>query len=277
MIQLTDRALSPQALAQLQKHQAQVDAKPTWAEKVAEAARMWKPQNRAFDEITEQLIAMCPGTRRCCYCEDARAEDVEHYRPKSRYPEDAYVWENYLYACSACNSNAKRDQFAVIVDGKRQALPAGVEPINGQPALINPRYENPLDFLELDLLRTFEFGVREGLSELDQQRADYTIEVLQLNKRVELVDWRQKSYRVFVGWVDTYARYERAQDLNALQAHYNDLKSYTHLAVWEEMKRTYSTKDPDYWENTLKPTYARIREIDALFRDNDELLTLQLP
>ncbi|MBX3729546.1 MAG: hypothetical protein KF858_10215 [Candidatus Sumerlaeia bacterium] len=45
------------------------------------------------------------------YCEDSRATDIEHIRPKEHYPEVAFVWENYAYACNVCNQQYKSDRY----------------------------------------------------------------------------------------------------------------------------------------------------------------------
>lgn len=39
----------------------------------------------------------------CAYCEDKCFGEVEHFRPKSKFPELVYRWSNWLLACSACN------------------------------------------------------------------------------------------------------------------------------------------------------------------------------
>ncbi len=53
----------------------------------------------------------------CAYCEmrqlTPKWRDVEHYRPKSAYPWLAWSWENLLFACKECNSDAKGDQFPI--------------------------------------------------------------------------------------------------------------------------------------------------------------------
>jgi uncharacterized protein (TIGR02646 family) len=180
------------------------------------AKRLWKPDNKTFDEVINQLIDMCPGTRRCCYCEDARGEDIEHFRPKKFYPDVAFQWDNYLYACSACNSNAKRDRFAVFdAGGSRQDLiraknVLAVPPLAGDSVLINPRYEDPQYFLRIEF-NTFQFLPRRGLNQRDEERARYTIEILQLNTRSELVQWRTDSFRLFIGWMDSYRRYKQEE------------------------------------------------------------------
>ncbi len=41
----------------------------------------------------------------CCYCEakTPHSAQVEHFLPKSQYPEYTFCWENLLLACSTCN------------------------------------------------------------------------------------------------------------------------------------------------------------------------------
>ena len=44
---------------------------------------------------------------KCAYCEGGinavRSCQVEHFRPKSLFPAQAYRWENYFLACGGCN------------------------------------------------------------------------------------------------------------------------------------------------------------------------------
>lgn len=280
MIKLIEQTLSVSSLAELAKYQAKINAQSAYENKVVEAQNLWKPRNKTFDEVTEKLIAMCPGTRRCCYCEDARAEDIEHFHPKNFYPEMTFQWENYLYACSACNSNAKREQFAVfdadgtVLDVMRAKGAPVIPPPPGDPVLINPRYENPFDFLMIEFV-TFLILPRRHLNPRDMARADYTIKILALNSRAELVDWRKKAFRIFIGWMDTYRRYKEAQDMSQLDDHVHDLRSYNHLAVWLEMQRVYRNRDLQHWE-TLKKKNARIADLDALFTQLPELVDLEL-
>lgn len=102
----------------------------------AEARRLWRSKNnKAFGEIKTKLAVMAPGRIRCMYCEDSQGTDIEHFHPKATYPEKAFEWANYLLACSHCNSNEKRDQFPLAADG--------------EPLLIDPTREDPLDHLAL--------------------------------------------------------------------------------------------------------------------------------
>ncbi len=40
----------------------------------------------------------------CGYCEQECRGEVEHFRPKNRFPERVYEWENWVLACYVCNN-----------------------------------------------------------------------------------------------------------------------------------------------------------------------------
>jgi uncharacterized protein (TIGR02646 family) len=102
---------------------------------VAEVARTWRRKDTlAWADIRAVLREMSTGLGRCMYCEDSAGTDIEHFYPKSAYPKRAYDWTNYLWACSHCNSNSKRDQFP-LDDGEH-------------PLLIDPTSQDPSDYLE---------------------------------------------------------------------------------------------------------------------------------
>ena len=47
----------------------------------------------------------------CGYCEEEAAlEEVDHFRPKSKFPELVYAWSNWVFACNSCN-NTKNDKW----------------------------------------------------------------------------------------------------------------------------------------------------------------------
>ena len=101
-----------------------------------QAEKSWdnKP-NVAFSEVRMELENMASGRSRCMYCEDSFGTDIDHFWPKADYPERAFLWENYLLACSYCNSNLKRKLFPVDAAGS--------------PLLINPTEDDPELFLRL--------------------------------------------------------------------------------------------------------------------------------
>jgi uncharacterized protein (TIGR02646 family) len=135
MRKLTRRPLSPKTLATLEARTERVRAAAEEA-RAAEVERLWNMKaGAAFDEIRAALEAMASGRERCMYCEDNKGTDIEHFRPKRHYPEYAFEWNNYLLACSHCNSNEKRDQFPLDE--------------HGRPLLIDPTSEDPDEHLRL--------------------------------------------------------------------------------------------------------------------------------
>lgn len=71
----------------------------------------WR-SDACYREIRNRLAAMTQT--HCAFC-DGRIgvesrETVEHFRPKSRFPELAYAWDNLFPCCDLCQS-MKREQF----------------------------------------------------------------------------------------------------------------------------------------------------------------------
>ena len=46
----------------------------------------------------------------CAYCEEFCRGEVDHFRPKSRYPGLVYEWSNWLFVCHDCN-HAKLEKW----------------------------------------------------------------------------------------------------------------------------------------------------------------------
>ncbi len=97
----------------------------------------WKSarQTLTMGRVFKVLCAMVGARERCFYCHDSRGTDIEHYRPKSDYPQHAFAWANMLLMCTGCN-RAKLDAFPVDAAGG--------------PLLIDPTAEDPWDSLFLE-------------------------------------------------------------------------------------------------------------------------------
>lgn len=251
MIQLPDLPLLTTTQDQLEKWQQAVDAISVYANRVSEGKKLLssynKTRNPTFKQIRQVLTEMCSGARRCTYCEDSVADEVEHIKPKDLYPESVFVWENYLYACGPCNG-PKNNQFAVFssltekfIDITRGRNASVVQPEAGDPALINPRIENPLDFLQLDLVDTFYFLPRYRLNTNNHKRAEYTINILRLNDRDYLVEARAEA---FSSYRARLAEYISSKALGVKEAQLDKLvkalQRMQHPTVWREMQRQQS-------------------------------------
>jgi len=187
MLRLQNIGLTQGAVTDLQAWQAIVDGMPTFPGQVTEAKRQFKLKNTrsnpAFQVVRSALTQMHGELIRCAYCEDSVADEVEHIYPKDLYPERVFVWENYTYACGPCNG-PKSNRFAIFLatDGSEVDIsppkrkPQGwipARPPKGDALLIDPRNENPLDFLWLDLGASCRIDPKMGLSRRATRRAEY--------------------------------------------------------------------------------------------------------
>ena len=115
----------------------------------------------------------------CAYCEQICQGEIDHFRPKRRFPMAVYEWTNWVFACRDCN-HAKGDKW-----------PA--------PGLVNPCtdcvQEFPERYFRFDTL-TGEILPAKGLTERRRARALTTITELKLNGRHHLK--RRKRFLWFL-------------------------------------------------------------------------------
>jgi len=271
MLKLCWRDLEPCVVEILEELTARVQAETHFASRVKVARQEWRAKTStrrkadAFNKIRATLSGMCIGPRRCSYCEDSLADEIEHIKPKEFFPDLAFVWSNYLLACGPCNG-PKGSRYGVVVDGrvfevKRTKADTPQPPSAGDDALINPREEDPLHYLELDLggvnatgdwfPATFNVMPRYGISALDLARANFTIDVLGLNRDV-IREARRNAFSGFRARLSEYADEKRGngcvERLNLIR---DELLSTPHLTVFAEMRRQrHFLPDVDRFLNT---------------------------
>ena len=246
MLRPHDPGLDARTAQGLDAYQAKVDGAGGYAEQVAAGKCLFRRYNRrgnrVFDVVRSTLEGMCFGVQRCGYCEDSVGNEIEHIRPRSLYPKRTFVWENYLLACGGCN-RAKGDNFSVLDGGgdlvnvaRRRGTPIR-RPSPGTPALIDPRREDPLAFLALEIEDTFLFLPRDDLRGADETRADYTIYLLKLNRDV-LSRARSRAYGHYRARLVEYQR-DRDADAgaSALARRSEAIRTGDHPTVWREMQR----------------------------------------
>ncbi|HAN46134.1 MAG TPA: HNH endonuclease [Cyanobacteria bacterium UBA8156] len=95
-------------------------------------------QRYRHKQVKAALVKAFHG--RCAYCESQITAvtygAIEHFFPKSRYPDRTFAWENLLLACDVCNSR-KGDTFPL-------------DAADGTPLLVNPCAEDPAVHLQFD-------------------------------------------------------------------------------------------------------------------------------
>lgn len=134
---------------------------------------MWK--NYRHDDIKKKLFES--SHQKCAFCESIPGEsgniEVEHFKPKSLYPDLAFDWNNFLPVCRKCNDS-------------KSSHDTGKEPIVN-PTVVNPETIFTYDFLDIK-------PIREGDS-----IAERTIEVCNLNAE-RLYDARSKLLKSLSGY-----------------------------------------------------------------------------
>ncbi|HWO19161.1 MAG TPA: hypothetical protein VNO30_10300 [Kofleriaceae bacterium] len=264
MLRLPDLPLPAPAAAQLVEYQTEIDCLPTFAERVEAGKRLFGSRNNksnaTFKSVKEVLTAMCSGARRCAYCEDSAADEVEHIYPKHFYPDRVFAWPNYVYACGPCNG-PKGSSFTVFTAGPSSGVEltrsedAPSPPPTGRPGLIDPRTEDATRLLVLDLQDTFWFVERAAPGTLDHERARYTIDTLGLNKREYLPLARRAAYRDYRAHLSQYlAVRSSGGDEAELQRLETEIRTRQHPTVWSEMRRQHANIP------ILAPLFAAVPE-----------------
>lgn len=258
MLRLTDQPPSKQTLAELSRIQALVSGEAGFDARSKRAVALWKTKSSgkktkaAFAEVKRQLGKMCAQVLRCSYCEDSMGDEIEHIWPKTLFPDRAFVWSNYCLACGPCNG-PKSNRFALFT-GRGKAwleLDPKKEPVGTAPLLLDPRVDDPTAFLMLDVLQTFAFVPRPGLSARELERAKFTIEVLGFNRDV-LCETRRVAARSYESFLNSY--------VTAAASHRPDWRAHieraSHPTVWHELVRS-SARLPAMKRLLMKAPEAR--------------------
>ena len=115
---------------------------------------------------------------KCAYCEsksEGNYLEVEHFAPKSLYPELSIDWDNLLPSCKQCN----------ISKGKHDTI---------RDPIINPCNIDPIPFFKYSNLKIYPSNKAP-----DQNLALRTIQVCRLN-RTRLVEDRIKILKALANW-----------------------------------------------------------------------------
>ena len=121
-----------------------------------------RPSDEHWRDFIDDLRSRFLGI--CGYCEEASGGGVDHFRPKSKFPELVYAWSNWVFACNSCN-NAKNDSW----------------PTGGyvDPCACSTQ-ERPERFFDFNL-RTGMIVPKSGLTQEERRKASQTIRGLGLN------------------------------------------------------------------------------------------------
>jgi uncharacterized protein (TIGR02646 family) len=277
MRRIPDQLLDPGDQNILDTLQQKVDAELDFSAKVSTAKRLWNTKGNmagklAFKRIKTTLTSMCVQRGICNYCEQSEATDIEHIAPISFYPEQAFVWTNYLLACKICNTTYKLDKWFVLdnQDAPRMLVKKQKPPYS-RYAFIQPRIENPEDFLLLNT-QSFTFEILPDLTLVDQAKAEKTLDILQLNDRDVLIEARRSTARYFLLLMERLVNVVQAEQIEDIAALYSPvydplppgpctldelkvicknnvrdfIRSYHHPSVWSAIRKVDSQTTPEW-------------------------------
>lgn len=183
MRRVTRPALPKQAQTYLDRRRAAVNRNPGLNS--LDIERGWKSarQTKAIGTVLGTLQQMMGARERCMYCVDSHGSDIDHFRPKARYPARAYQWSNMLLCCTECG-RYKGSQFPLA---------------NGRPLLIDPTAEDPWRHLDFDpdtgnLTARFDIDANDWSA-----KGTTSVEVLRLDRREAMAAGYANTYRRLVG------------------------------------------------------------------------------
>lgn len=142
----------------------------------------FKKAESKYNHESVKLALRNMFSEKCAYCESKITHiaygEIEHFKPKSKYPELCFEWKNMNFSCEICNGKAhKGDKFPL-------------ENENGP--IINPVDENP----DIHFKFYYDSGVDRALLIPLTDRARTTLSVFKLNERMALIDLRTKEIRL---------------------------------------------------------------------------------
>ena len=90
-----DRGPEPDGLGEIR-----TDHTPRWIQYYTEGIGS-RPTDSHWRRFHDDLKCVFGGL--CAYCEEITKGEVDHFRPKSQFPDLVYSWSNWLFSCHECN------------------------------------------------------------------------------------------------------------------------------------------------------------------------------
>ena len=172
--------LSAKVQGRLKQFQAKADKKRGVS--ALDVAKEWKNarQRKTLGAVLAVLRSMMGSRERCMYCLDSHGTDIDHFWPKTPYPEKMFSWPNLLLSCTECG-RLKSDLFPLFDDE--------------QPLLVDPTAENPWLYLDFDpgtgnIVPRFDPAANTWFA-----KGTETVKVLQLDRREALAAGYCRTYR----------------------------------------------------------------------------------
>jgi len=175
-----------------------------------------RKNKKGFKERLRKHILVKEQKRLCAYCnqkiEDEKKTNTDHFKTRHLFPRETLNYENLLVSCkSKYHCEYIKDNFGLTaIDYKK---------------IIHVVIENPNDFFDYSM--DGNILVKEELSQLDREKAEFTIEVFALNNE-SLIKARARIGIDLTYYLDDYELDDILQYLshypNFIKAIYTKLK-----------------------------------------------------
>lgn len=208
--------------------------------------RIWTRARRTkrMKKVAQVLASMTGIRERCMYCDDSRATDIDHYKPKREYFDMVFAWLNMLWVCAQCNR-----------------LKAIAFPLDdfGEGLILNPTLDDPWRHLVYDSM-TNELSARwDAATGLESPKGRATLSVVSSLSHQAVNEGRGRTRRNLVRAVNSFMTSAGDQsDLLALSDAINDNDCYG-LVDWFFLRdgvdevpfRTMKVGRAPAWESVL--------------------------
>lgn len=185
-----------------------------------------------------------------------------------------------MLACKQCNTGLKSDKCYVLDNNDDlHFVKRGTQPLYSTYAFINPRTESPNNFMVLNM-KTYMFDIDDDLSKANKNKAEKTIEILELNTDAALIAGRKSATKYYRRTIkemisilncSTKAELEDCLDDNddefdfskslteikneIKNAFKDDIQTHRHPSVWYAIKTVESVTNTNW-----KKLFAQIPE-----------------
>lgn len=247
MIKL-DRGAKPEALTdevceELKKLYSEDHEKDIW-----NSPKIKKPLKEALLEMSHS---------KCSYCEckiniESKDVTIDHFLPKSSYPELVVEWENLFPSCLRCNR----------------------EKNDCDESLLNPCENEPKDFIALSKQNPFrlkgidEFGIGKrtisqiGLNDPNRIMVERLAQWEDIHQRLEEIYEDVQDY----GYQKKYGvRLKKLLNKCTLENAYSAVKASNMLADEYYIKIKEIMKDNDAWSDSMTELENEVRQIALQF------------
>lgn len=149
--------------------------------------------------------------RSCAYCDRELPGndrgDVEHFRPKSIYWWLAYSFDNYLLACSVCNSAYKGEKFPLLSRHRSYDYASRERLAREGRALIDPSLDLidgsfGIDFTADWKRKGFPITLRQTIRRTEKKRCQETLSFFRINLDSELRKARLVAVHVALNLIE---------------------------------------------------------------------------